>query len=71
MPEPDAERLVRLIGENRARREQLHLLIERLRDDHREWTRRAESLDRRRRLTAAQRQLFRHHLSRPQANRRP
>ena len=60
-----------LIGEARARREELHSFIERLRRNHREWTQRAESLARRGRLTAAQRQLFRVHLTRYKSRARP
>lgn len=69
-PEPPAP-LDRLVGETRARREELHLFIERLRRDRDEWASRAESLLRRRRLTAAQRQLFRVYLSRFKARQRP
>ena len=70
MAASDAAPLDLLIGETRARREELHSFIERLRDDHREWTKRAESLLRRRRLTVAQRQLFRSHLTRHKARER-
>lgn len=65
MSGPDAPAaLDRLIGEARARREELHALVERLRRDRAEWTARAELLPRRARLTAAQRQLLRVHLTR-------
>lgn len=70
MATPDAP-LDRLLGETRARREELHVFIERLRRDHREWAARAESLPRRERLTAAQRQLFRVHLTRYKTRGRP
>jgi FtsZ-binding cell division protein ZapB len=63
--------LERLIGDARTRREELHSFIERLRRDHHEWAERAESLPRRERLTAAQRQLFRVHLTRYKSRARP
>jgi len=63
--------LDRLIGETRARREELHSFVERLRDYRREWTQGAETLPRRARLTAAQRQLFRVHLTRYKSRARP
>lgn len=65
MPAPEsALTLDRLLGETRARREELHSFIERVREDRRLWAQHAEALTRRMRLTAPQRQLFRAHLSR-------
>ena len=63
--------LDRLVGETRASREDLHSFIERLRRDHDEWAKRAESLVRRKRLTVSQRQLFRAHLTRMKARHSP
>jgi hypothetical protein len=45
--------------------------MELLRRDHKRWTARAESLPRRERLTAGQRQLFRVHLARYKTRGRP
>jgi len=58
-----------LLGETRALREELHDLVARLRAEQTMWDREAATLPRRERLTSAQRQRFRAHLSRLQRRR--